>query len=88
MTDPMSTMVIMKEKLERKVFLPEPLYKNMPMMLFVIGVILLACAFYFFLSPFFSWAILYFASGMVSCMFGVGLFVHRKTVRKSLQDSD
>ncbi|MFW2406019.1 MAG: hypothetical protein ACN4GT_14705, partial [Gammaproteobacteria bacterium] len=78
----MSTMVVMREKLETKVFLPEPVYKNMPMILFVIGVILLACAIYFFSSPFFLWAILYFASGMISCMFGVGLFVYRRSVRK------
>ncbi|MGI9344254.1 MAG: hypothetical protein ACR2QV_15585 [Gammaproteobacteria bacterium] len=81
MTDPMSTMIVMKEKLERKVFLPKPLYEMMPMMLLIIGAILIACAFYFYSSPFFSWAILYFASGMVSCMFGVSLFVHRKTTR-------
>lgn len=79
---------MMKEKLETKVFLPEPFYENMPMILFIIGAILLACAFYFFSSPFYWWAILYFASGMVSCMFGVGLFVYRKCARKPLKNSD
>lgn len=88
MTDPMSTMVVMKETLEKKVFLPEPLYQNMPAILLIVGAILLACGFYFLRSPFFSWAILYFATGMASCMFGVGLFVHRKSTRKSLKNSD
>ena len=85
MTDPMATMVVMKEKLETKVFLPKPIYEKLPMTLIVIGVILLGCSFYFFFSPFLSWALLYFASGMVSCMFGVGLLIRRKRARQSLQ---
>ncbi len=86
MIDPMDTMVMMKGKLETEVSLPEPLYKNLPMMLFIIGAIILACAFY--LGQNYSWAILYFAGGMVSCMYGFGLFMYRKGVRKPSTNSE
>jgi len=87
MTDPMATMVVMKEKLETKVFLPEPVYRKIPMVLFIMGAMLLAFAVYFYFGEFYSWASLYFGSGLVSCMFGVGLFMHRKRARRSSQNS-
>ncbi len=86
MIDPMDTMVMMKEKLETNVFLPEPLYNKMPMTLFIMGAIILASAFYF--REFYSWAILYFACGMASCMYGAGLFMYRKGVQKPSKNSE
>ena len=86
MTDPMATIVMMKEKLETEVPLPEPLDKKMPMMLFIMGAFLLANAFYF--RGFNFWPILYFACGMVSCLYGVGLYRYRKGVQKPSMKSE
>ena len=83
MINPMDTIVVMKEKLETEVPLPEPLYQNWPMMLLIIGAIFLTCAFYLnYFLQYYWWALLAFGGGTVSCMYGAGLFMYRKGVRK------
>jgi hypothetical protein len=86
MTDPMGTMVMVKDKLETRVFLPAPVYQKIPITLFVIGTVILAGAFYF--RNFHSWSVLYFSCGMVSCMYGTGLYMYRKGMRTPSNESE
>ena len=74
------------KKLETKVFLPEPFYKKLPMTLIIMGAIILASAFLF--REFYFWGNLYFACGMVSCLYGVGLYRYRKGVQKPSMKSE